>query len=307
MEDKVLQIILYFDIFSYPLKKEEIISFTRCSHNDEIIVQALNSLEKQGIIEVKEGYCYVGDPAKVERRKQGNIMARKRMKSAIFFSRIISWFPYVKGVMLSGSISKGYMGEKDDIDYFIVTQPGRLWTVRTFLTLFKKLFLLNSYRNFCINFFVDTDNMSIKERTRYAATEIVFLLPVFKSSMYNKMLIDNSWVKQYYPEFEQAHTKCMESEIWIKKWIEKILLNKTGDKLEDYLFKKSASYIRRKFSNLDAQSFGKSFTLKRNELRYFPEHMQIQVAAIYLTKCKEYEERFGITISGNQLINHAMQ
>ena len=206
--------------------------------------------------------------------------------------------------MLSGSISKGYMGEKDDIDYFIVTQPGRLWTVRTFLTLFKKVFLLNSYRNFCINFFVDTDNMGIKERNRYAATEIVFLIPVFKRSMYNKMLADNDWIKHYYPEFTQTNIRCIEKETGIKKWIESLLTNKSGDKIEDYLYRKSASFIRRKFSGMDTHSFEHSFTLKRTELRFFPQNMQIQIAASYRDKCKEFEEKFGIIISDHPSVNH---
>lgn len=307
MHDNILKIILYFDVFSYPLKEEEIISYVRSSKNDSDTLQAINDLHKQGVVKYQDGYYFVGDPSKIERRKQGNMLAKKRMRSAMFYSRIISWFPYVRSIMLSGSISKGYMGEKDDIDYFIVTQPGRLWITRTLLTLFKKIFLLNSYRNFCINYFTDADNLAIKERNRFAATEIVFLLPVFKSSFYSKMIDNNHWLKSYYPEFTQKNEACIEGDIWLKKWIEKLFNNRLGDKFEDFLFQKSVNFIHKKFSKMDNQSFKNSFSLKRNELRYFPEKIQMQISDDYSLKLKKYEESTGRPIFDTHPVNFAVR
>ena len=295
----VLKTILYFDVFSYPLKEEEIVLFSRDNNNDTKALSALKELHKQGIIKYKDGFYYIEDSSKIERRNKGNTLAEKRLKTAMRYSRIMSWFPYVKAIMLSGSISKGYMGENDDIDYFIVTQPGRLWIARTLLTLFKKIFLLNSYRNFCINYFTDTDNLAIRERDRYAATEIVFLLPVFNVSMYWKMFIENPWVKSYYPEFEQRNNDCIENEIRLKKWIEKLLNNRLGDKLEDLLFRKSVKFIKRKFSKLDNQSFENSFSLKRNELRYFPDGTHDQINRDFQMKINEFQNRFGLAFSAS--------
>jgi len=307
MNDNVLKTILYFDVFSYPLKEEEIVSYALSNKNDSETLQALNDLKKQGVVKYQDGYYFVGEPFKIERRKQGNIMAKKRMRSAMFFSRIISWFPYVRSIMLSGSISKGYMGEKDDIDYFIVTQPGRLWLTRTFLTLFKKIFLLNSYRNFCINYFTDADNLAIKERNRFAATEIVFLLPVFNSSFYGKMIDNNHWLKSYYPEFTQKNEACIEGEIWLKKWIEKLLNNRLGDKFEDFLFQKSVDFIHKKFAKMDKQSFENSFSLKRNELRYFPEKIQMQISDDYSSKLKKYENRISMPNLSTEPLNYTLR
>jgi len=307
MHDNVLKTILYFDVFSYPLKEDEIISYIRKNRNDSETLQALNDLKKQGVVKYQDGYYFVGDPSKIERRKQGNMLAMKRMRSAMFYSRVISWFPYVRSIMLSGSISKGYMGENDDIDYFILTQPGRLWLTRTFLTLFKKIFLLNSYRNFCINYFTDADNLAIKERNRFAATEIVFLLPVFNSSFYKKMINNNHWVKSFYPEFTQKNKACIEGEIWLKKWIEKLLNNRLGDKFEDFLFQKSVDFIHKKFAKMDKQSFENSFSLKRNELRYFPEKIQMQVSDDYSSKLKKYENRISMPNLSTEPLNYTLR
>jgi len=297
MHNNILKIILYFDVFSYPLKEEEIVSYSRRNRNDAFIMQTLNDLRKKGLVKYQDGYYFVGDPAKIERRKKGNILAEKRLQTAMRYTRIISWFPFVRSIMLSGSISKGYMGENDDIDYFIVTKPGRLWIARTLLTVFKKIFLRNSYRNFCINFFLDSKNLEIKEKSRYSATEIIFLLPVFKSDIYYRIIQKNLWVKKFYPEFEQKNNKCIENEIWLKKWIEKLFNNRLGDKIEDLLFRKSVKFIKRKYSKPGNQSFENNFSLKRNELRYFPDGKHDQINRDFNLKINEFENRFGLALS----------
>ena len=47
----------------------------------------------------------------ISRRIAGNKLAEKKINSAYKMTKFISKFPYVRGVMLSGSISKGYMEE----------------------------------------------------------------------------------------------------------------------------------------------------------------------------------------------------
>ena len=79
-------------------------------------------------------------------------------------TKFISKFPYVRAILLSGSISKGYMDKDSDVDYFIITQPNRLWVTRLLLMLFKKIFLFNSRKVFCINYFVDSEKLEIEEK-----------------------------------------------------------------------------------------------------------------------------------------------
>ncbi|MEZ5195381.1 MAG: hypothetical protein R2764_02960 [Bacteroidales bacterium] len=87
------------------------------------------------------------------------------MLKAKRFSTFISNFPYVRGISLSGSLSKGYIGDDPDIDYFIITKENRLWLSCTMLIAFKKIFLFNSCKYFCVNYFIDTNNLEIEEKT----------------------------------------------------------------------------------------------------------------------------------------------
>jgi len=306
--NELIRILLYFDVFAYPLTRREIICYSGMERNQwRVIGRALDYLVKEGMVNFYCGAYYIGNhKSKVLRRFEGNRRAAERMKAARKYSRIISYFPFVRGIFISGSLSKGYAAEKDDIDYFIVTRPGRLWLVRTMLTLFKKIFLFNSYRNFCINYFVDEDHLFIKEHNRYTATEVVFLIPVFNRKLYNELLERNSWVKAYYPNFRQKYDFCHENNPALKRLMEKFLDSYLGDWLESYFHRASRNYIRKKFSYMDQESFTGSFTMLKHELRYLPERHQPNILKKYNEKVRNFESaaRFAIS-SENQVKSKA--
>ena len=68
--------------------------------------------------------------------------------------------PYVRGVFISGQLSRYIADQKSDIDYFIVTEPERLWIVRTLFVLFRRTFLLNNRKYFCTNYYVTTEKLA---------------------------------------------------------------------------------------------------------------------------------------------------
>lgn len=97
-------------------------------------------------------------------REENTRRALQIMPMARRMTKIISWFPFVRAVLISGSLSKNVITPDGDIDYFIITGRGRLWVTRTLLVLFKKIFLLNSHKYFCINYFIDDTHLEIEEK-----------------------------------------------------------------------------------------------------------------------------------------------
>ncbi len=295
--------LLYFDVFSYPLLKQELFLYCGMQPGQEMQFEAaLSHLTGNGMVHEHQGYLMNGTNAGiVNRRIKGNKRAANRMRTARRYARIISWFPFVRGVLLSGSIAKGYMNKSDDIDFFIVTEPKKLWIARTMLTLFKKIFLLNSYRNFCINYFVDSEHLSIKDRNRFTATETIFLLPVFGSEYYTGIININGWVNRYYPVFRQNTNICHDHSPMVKRWLEAIIDSWGGDRLEDALFTRSSAYIRNKFRGLSASMFDKCFTLKTFELKYLPRCQQSRIINRYLAKKLIFERRYGVNLQYGQI------
>lgn len=294
VSEKILRFLIYFDLFSYPLTKAELSAFIGAGTDKaNLLDEALQLLVESGIIFLHDGFYHINpDKSIIERRIKGNQLALKRMKTALRFSKIIARFPYVRGVLLSGSISKGFMAENDDIDYFIITSPGRIWLTRTLLTLFKKIFLFNSYRNFCINYFLDDKHLALQERDLYAASEIVFLIPTYNPALYYELLRLNNWVKNFYPTFQQTNAHEVSPVTFLKPVFEYLLDNRFGKWIEHKLYQKSKKIINRKYKHMSMVAFEQSFTLETHEIRYFPIHSKLNIR-------QRYQEQLKLFSTGN--------
>ncbi len=309
MQNKLLRLLLYFDVFSYPLSRNELFAYAGIS--DDMQTEAaglLDALVKGGHIRYHEGFYFVnGDESLIERRLYGNRRARQRMRDARRYSRIIASFPYVRGVFLSGSISKEFMAERDDIDYFIVTEPGRLWLCRSLLVLFKKVFLFNSYRNFCINYFVDAQHLNINEQNQFVATEIATTIPTYNLALHREFLEANAWTSDYYPAFRRNGDHIVAQPPFVKRGLEWLFRLLPAGKLDDYFLRISRAYIRKKFRNMDNKAFGLAFSILKHELRYLPERQQSRILTRFSANLLDFEQRTGISLSPTEDITTAIE
>src|SRR5690606_24695517 len=135
IELTLLQPLVYFDIFNYPITKDEIFNFLgKTDAKNGTLDNALNNLIKQGIVFNLDGFFSLQNQKElVTRRLNGNHKAQWFLKKAKKWSNFIGSFPFVRGVFISGSLSKNFMTADSDVDYFIITKPGRLWLARTLL------------------------------------------------------------------------------------------------------------------------------------------------------------------------------
>lgn len=299
MQKKLLRTLLYFDVFSYPLSREELFAFAGLPKDKQTeATDILDKLVDDGHVSHHDGFYYVnGEKTLVKRRLDGNRRARQRMRDARRYSRIIATFPFVRGVFLSGSISKEFMAERDDIDYFIVTEPGRLWISRSLLVLLKKLFLFNSYRNFCINYFVDSKNLAIKEQNQFVATEITTTIPTYNLELHHSFLTANDWTNGYYPGFRRNGDMIVGNVSLIKRLSEWLFGLVPAGRLDQYLMKRSRAYIRKKFSHMDNEAFSQAFSIRRHELRFLPERQQNRILKKFNDNLLEFEKRSGLCLT----------
>ena len=195
----LLKPILYFSLFKYPLTEEEIFNFSKAESKEQIKLDLMELVNDNIIYKIDDFYLTENNETLIKRRLEGNKMAKNIYQKALTVSRLISKFPYVEGVGISGSLSKGYYDDDGDIDFFIITSPKRLWIARTFLILYKKLFLLNSRKYFCVNYFISSNALEIEEKNIFTATELTTLLPMFGNGSFHKFYDKNKWVENYLP------------------------------------------------------------------------------------------------------------
>lgn len=293
----ILRTLVYYDIFNYPLTEKDIMANCGLLQADhEPCRGALDYLVEKGIIyKLGDYYSLQNNYMSVERRIKGNKLAKRWMKKARRFSRFISWFPYVRGISLSGSLSKGFIGEDPDIDYFIITKPNRLWLARTFLIAFKKIFLFNSYKYFCLNYFIDTDNLEIEEKNLFTATEIATMIPVLGGDIKKKFFEHNHWIRDYFPNYQinELEDVSYVSNNWFKRFIEFSFNGKIGERLDDHFMKLTIRHWSKKFKNNFADDeFDLLFKSKKNISKHHPQNFQKVVLNAYENKLKELESKF---------------
>jgi predicted nucleotidyltransferase len=297
----IIRTLAYYDIFNYPLTADEIYINLGDNHTSpEEIKKVLADLSVNRIVyNSGEFFQLKNDASHIRRRQNGNKLAEKRLKTARRVSGLISRFPFVRGILLSGSISKGFMEEDSDIDYFVITHPNRVWFSRLILMLFKKAFLFNSKKIFCINYFVDMENLEIHERNIFTATEIVTLLPTFGRNSYEQFYEKNIWIKEFYPNFPRRDTEEIPERKngVIKNFLEKMLGKKLGDKLDDFAMMLFDKFYKIKYSKYNRDEFVLAFKSTKKESKHHPKFFQKRVLEEFNRKLQTYEEKYKISLN----------
>lgn len=288
-ERAILHTLLYFEIFSYPLTAQEVFEFANCpAASADEVSEKLDGLVAQGVaFRVGRFYLAQPEPAWVSRREDCNRRADAALPVARRMARLIGGFPFVRGVCVSGSLSKHCMSTDSDIDFFIITEPRRLWLARTLLVLFKKTVLLNSHKYFCVNYFVDTEHLQIEEQNQFTATETATLLPMYGHEWYERFHAANAdWVRAFCPNFPKRatadtppHTRSM-----LKKAAEWLLGGWLGERLDLWAMRATVGFWRRKFPHFDEGEFNVALKSRRHVSKHHPMYFQKKVLRLLAEK-----------------------
>ncbi|MES2618771.1 MAG: hypothetical protein V4613_12890 [Bacteroidota bacterium] len=224
-ESEILKIVNYYNIFKHPLRAEEIYRFLpfHCTI-DELNTDLQQLVDKGQLYFINEHYTLKDDAKIVATKIQGEEKASELLPKAMRVGRLLSRFPFVRFVGISGSLSKQYADDKTDFDFFIITANNRLWICRTLLHLFKKLtFLLGRQKYFCMNYFIDESSLEIEDKNIFVINEIATLVPVYNASAYHQFLQANHWALQQLPHFKVNTTDITNKQYFVKSVFEKTL------------------------------------------------------------------------------------
>jgi hypothetical protein len=282
----ILRTLAYYDVFRFPLNEFEIYSFGTFHGRRDELQQALQELLLNGYIQSYAGYYLLASAStdSVKMRRENQQRASSCLEKVKKYSQLISFFPFVKCVCISGSYSKGILDEKGDIDYFIITKKGRLWLTRTLLIAYKKIVLLNSRKYFCINYLVDTDTLEIPDKNIFTATEILSLLPMSGQSVYKQFMRQNAWTKAFLPNYplrDTANVSVNADKKFLSRSFELLFSAKTGDLLEKWSHDITLKRWRRKFSQFGKEEFDLNMRSKKNISKHHPRGFQNRVLKGY--------------------------
>lgn len=298
MRSSILKVLAYFDLFNYPVTAAEIRFFLDRDVDESQLAAGLESLAADKcLFRIEEFYSLKDDPKLVERRRKGNKHADELLRIADRISRFLFQFPYVRGIGISGSLSKHFADEHADIDYFIITRANRLWIARTFMHLFKKWSFLRGRQHwYCMNYYIDEEALEIEEKNIFTATELITLLPVCGNGELARFFDANSWAAAYFPHYLERKKEASNivHPSLLKRALEKLFNNRLGDGLDNYLRRLTSRRWLAKEAKGALNDKGQRMSLKTDKhfSRPNPELFQQKILGAYTNKLMELENKW---------------
>ncbi len=294
LQEAVLRTLLYYDIWEYPLTLRELHCFLPVNGVDYDRFQALITRDGPGEdVRHVDGYYFPAtrNPEIVNTRKERERNADQLWRIARVSMHIIKRFPFVRGVFVSGDLSKNATTRQSDIDFFLVTSPQRVWISRTLLIIFKKVFLLNRKKYFCLNNFTAQDHLGLDEQNIFLATEIAHLKPLFNSNLHHEYLQSNQWIRKFFPNFDTsalARPAVNERPSILQRLFEAPFFLFPSEWLDRFLMERMQGIWASRYPMVDKQTRHRIFRSTRGESRAYAGNYQDRVLQIYRKKLTEF-------------------
>lgn len=193
----VFQTLAYADIFDYPLTAPEVYRYLPSGNvSPEDVRQIL--LDETRFTQVDGYFTLPRRDQIVEIRRRREAVAARLWRKARRYGRLIASLPFVRMVAVTGSLAMNNTDEGRDIDYLVVTAPGRLWTCRALILLIARIARLERV-SLCPNYLVTTRALEFRERSLYVAHELAQMIPLAGMDLYREMLERNGWAREFLP------------------------------------------------------------------------------------------------------------
>ena len=235
LESAILLTLTYSDIFEYPLTTREIQRYLVKERATEVEVS--DALGAMSNLSHRSGYFALHGKDQLFINREERASASKRLWcKARFWSRLVAHLPYVRMVAITGTLAVDNVSHDADIDYLIVTEPGRLWLCRALILGLDRI----SRRvgvSLCPNYLITTQALSFPDHSLFTAREVTQMVPVSGRGIYRKIRAENTWVREWLPnaigdprpEIDPLHVSG-----WLRTCLEFPFNNSLGDKVESW-------------------------------------------------------------------------
>jgi hypothetical protein len=250
LEAALLETLAYFDVFDYPLRLEEL---QRYLHGYLVTPTAfddgLRSSLRHKRIECEQGYYFLAGRRQVrvlrEVRKARHSLVATRIAS---YGRILGNLPFMRMVALTGSTAMQNGDDAADLDFLLVTAPGRLWLARAFAIVLGRFTALSG-NVLCPNVIISERALIWPQQDIYTAHEMTQMRPLAGTETYDTLREMNAWALDFLPNAVGSPSLPLPPNTppTFRRRMESPLRGKIGDALENW-------EMHRKIARLSGQA-----------------------------------------------------
>lgn len=267
----ILKIVVFFDMFSYPLTVYELWRYLGVAADFEETNSEINNLVASGLLAAEQGFYFLpGQHQLVAVRKQRYNYANRKLKIARRAVRIFRLLPTLRFAALSNLIGRHNLRDGSDIDIFIIAKANRIWITRLFCAGIMKILRqrptpARKRDKICLSFYIDDEHLDLSSlaagpEDHYFHFWLAGLYTLYDGGIYHHQLMSaNTWLRRYLPNGDfvlnnQAYRESPRS--WLKPRLVLRIFQYLGDYLEErarrFQFKIMPAVLKNKV-NLDSR------------------------------------------------------
>ena len=203
LERAFLQSVLYASLFDYPVTLAQLREGLIGARADEATLARcyVQSHLLQTTIEYANGYYFPrGRRDLLETRRRREAASQQLLEKLMAPLALVRAIPFVRMVALSGSLAHLNAEDEADLDLFLVTKPGRVWSVTVTALIVARL--MGWRRQLCLNYVVSERALLVGPADLFCANQIVHLQPLDGHDVYHMFLDSNRFIERFYPNFQ---------------------------------------------------------------------------------------------------------
>ncbi len=204
LQRAILLTVLYSDLFDYPLTEAELHRYLTVPHPGADAFEAeMAGLTGRRITRTDGLICLRGREDIVDVRRRRGQTREQRWIPAQRFARWLRYVPFLRMAAVCGSQAAGNPRADADVDFFLVTEPNRLWTVQVCSMFLRRVASLLSVR-ICPNYILTKDSLDVTSHDLYHAREVAQTVPMWGGSTYAAFREANRWIERFLPNVAHA-------------------------------------------------------------------------------------------------------
>jgi len=239
LEVAILQTVLYADIFDYPLTPAEIHYYliSTPAASERVLPLIENSAWLRARLAVTRGWVTVSGRQSIAavREARGHSSAQL-WPAARRWAAVIGALPFVRMVAVTGALAVDNAPSGDDIDYLIVTAPGRVWLARAMAVAAVRVARLFGV-GLCPNYVLAQSALRQQRRNLFIAHDLAQMVPLVGHAVYSEMRAANEWSVDFLPQAQtplrfQPELRLSSGPRALQRCGEWLLAGRLGDALE---------------------------------------------------------------------------
>lgn len=254
LENAILETLAYSDLFDYPLTLDELHRYLVDRADRDAVSRELASMKG---ISTYDGYYFLSSRDEIVRIRRARTTASQGIYArAMGYGRMLGALPFVRMVALTGSLAVMNASAGADMDFMLVTRPGRLWTARAMAVSLGRLMRISGHR-ICVNLLVSEDALAWPEHDLYSAREICQMVPVTGLDVYERFREANAWTEGLLPNCMVSTSGYVvgNGNAAIQRSLEFPLNGSAGDRLEAWAKKYQTQLIAERYGEGDETIF----------------------------------------------------